>query len=83
MNKNLTTEQKNILFEEGTEAPGSSPLNSEKREGYYCCVVCGTKLFESTSKYESGSGWPSFFKYSSTSLLGNCLIILFFFWYEY
>ena len=62
MNKNLTTEQKNILFEEGTEAPGSSPLNSEKREGYYCCVVCGTKLFESTSKYESGSGWPSFFK---------------------
>ena len=62
MNKNLTTEQKNILFEEGTEAPGSSPLNSEKREGYYCCVGCGTKLFESTSKYESGSGWPSFFK---------------------
>ena len=59
---NLTEEQKNILHEEGTEAPGSSELNNEKREGSYCCVSCGTKLFESSSKYESGSGWPSFFK---------------------
>ena len=58
----LTSEQKNILFEEGTESPGSSPLNYEKREGYYHCVSCGTKLFESKTKYESGSGWPSFFE---------------------
>ena len=57
----LTTEQKHILFEEGTEPPGSSPLNYEKRSGDYHCVGCGTKLFESKSKYESGSGWPSFF----------------------
>ncbi len=61
-NPNLTTEQKIILFEEGTETPGSSELNREKREGSYHCVNCGIKLFESNTKYESGSGWPSFFK---------------------
>ena len=58
----LTEEQKNILFEEGTEPPGSSSLNYEKREGSYYCVGCGTKLFDSSTKYESGSGWPSFYK---------------------
>ena len=58
----LSKEQKHILHEEGTEAPGSSPLNYEKREGGYFCVSCGTKLFESKKKYESGSGWPSFFE---------------------
>ena len=58
---NLTAEQKFILHEEGTEQPGTSPLNNEKREGSYYCVGCGTKLFESNTKYESGSGWPSFF----------------------
>ena len=62
MVKQLTVEQKNILLREATEAPGSSPLNHEKREGAYICAACGTKLFESKSKYESGSGWPSFFK---------------------
>ena len=64
MNKkqNLTAEQKSILFEEATEPPGSSPLNNEKREGSYHCAGCGTKLFDSKTKYESGSGWPSFFK---------------------
>ena len=59
---NLTTEQKFILHEEGTEQPGTSPLNNEKRKGSYHCVVCGAKLFESNAKYESGSGWPSFFQ---------------------
>ena len=59
---NLTAEQKFILHEEGTEQPGTSPLNNEKREGSYYCVGCGTKLFESNTKYESGSGWPSFFQ---------------------
>ena len=58
----FSKKQKHILFEEGTEPPGTSPLNYEKREGNYCCVGCGTKLFESKSKYESGSGWPSFFE---------------------
>ena len=62
MVKQLTPEQKDILLKEGTEPPGSSPLNNEKREGEYLCAACGTKLFESKSKYESGSGWPSFFE---------------------
>ncbi len=52
-NSNLTAEQKFILHEEGTEQPGTSPLNNEKREGSYHCVGCGTKLFESNAKYES------------------------------
>ena len=62
MIKNLTSEQKHILLEEGTESSGTSPLNYEKREGDYYCVGCGTKLFESNKKYASGSGWPSFFE---------------------
>ena len=62
MVKQLTPEQKDILLKEGTEPPGSSPLNDEKREGNYLCAACGTKLFESKNKYESGSGWPSFFE---------------------
>ena len=62
MAKELTKKQKNILFEEATEPPGSSSLNYEKREGDYYCAGCETKLFESKSKYNSGSGWPSFFK---------------------
>tara|TARA_B100001146_G_scaffold106265_1_gene93969 strand:- start:54 stop:419 length:366 start_codon:yes stop_codon:yes gene_type:complete len=62
MIKNLTEEQKNILFKEETEKPDSSSLNHEKREGNYFCAGCGTKLFESSKKYESGSGWPSFFE---------------------
>ena len=49
------------MFEDGTEPPGTSELNNEKREGSYHCANCGVKLFESKSKYESGSGWPSFF----------------------
>ena len=60
--KKLTTEQKLVLFEEETEAPRSSELNNEKREGSFHCINCGVKLFESNTKYESGSGWPSFFK---------------------
>ena len=59
---NLSPEQNYVLRQEGTESPGSSPLNNEKREGSYHCVGCGTKLFDSLTKYESGSGWPSFYK---------------------
>ena len=62
MIRDLTSEQKRILLEEGTESPGTSPLNYEKREGDYHCIGCDTKLFESKKKYESGSGWPSFFE---------------------
>ena len=61
-NPNLTAEQKLVLFDEGTETPNSSELNNEKRKGSYHCANCGIKLFDSSAKYESGSGWPSFFK---------------------
>ena len=59
---NLTSEQIHVLRKEGTEPPGSSSLNSEKRDGDYFCIGCGTKLFNASMKYESGSGWPSFYK---------------------
>ena len=61
-NSNLSSEQKLVMFEDGTEPPGTSELNNEKREGSYHCANCGIKLFESKTKYESGSGWPSFFQ---------------------
>ena len=60
--KELDSEQYMILREEGTERAGSSELNSEKRNGAYYCAGCNTKLFDSTMKYDSGTGWPSFFK---------------------
>ncbi|MBA43367.1 MAG: peptide-methionine (R)-S-oxide reductase [Magnetococcales bacterium] len=50
-----------VLRCEGTEAPNSSPLNAEKRPGTYVCAGCGQPLFKSTTKYESGSGCPSFY----------------------
>ena len=50
------------MREEGTEMPGSSNLNDEKRKGFYHCVGCDQKLFSSDMKYDSGSGWPSFFE---------------------
>ena len=49
INKDLTAEQKLVLFEDGTEAPGTSELNNEKREGTYHCANCGIKLFESNN----------------------------------
>ena len=61
-NPNLNEEQTAVLFKEETEKPGSSNLNQEKRQGSYYCVNCNTKLFDSNKKYESGSGWPSFFE---------------------
>ena len=61
--KILTPEQFDILRKEGTERPFTSPLNNEKREGDYVCVGCNTKLFHSSMKYDSGTGWPSFFDY--------------------
>jgi len=60
INKNLTDEQKNILFNKGTERPFSSPLLNEKRKGFYHCANCGAKLFNSNSKFDSNTGWPSF-----------------------
>ena len=50
-----------VLFEEATEPPGSSPLNNEKPAGTFICAACNLPLFKSTQKYDSGTGWPSFF----------------------
>ena len=59
--KRLDKMQYNVLREEGTERPGSSPLNSEKRAGVFACAGCDLPLFTSDMKFESGTGWPSFF----------------------
>jgi len=58
----LTPQQYRVLREHGTEPPGSSALNHEKRDGTFACAGCGQPLFSADTKYESGSGWPSFFK---------------------
>ena len=48
------------MFNEATESPYSSPLNHEKRNGFFHCANCGAKLFSSEAKFDSGTGWPSF-----------------------
>jgi len=58
----LSKEQFRVTRESGTERAFTSPLNEEKREGMFSCVCCGAPLFDSSSKYDSGSGWPSFFQ---------------------
>ena len=60
INPILSKEQKNIMFNEGTERPFTSDLLKEKRKGFYHCANCGNKLFASTAKFDSGTGWPSF-----------------------
>jgi peptide-methionine (R)-S-oxide reductase len=56
----LTERQYTVLREHGTEYPGTSPLLAEHRDGTFACAGCGRALFTSSTKYESGSGWPSF-----------------------
>ena len=58
----LTPEQFHVLREHGTERAGTSPLNYEKRSGTFACAACGQPLFTSDTKFESGTGWPSFYK---------------------
>ncbi|WP_198377063.1 peptide-methionine (R)-S-oxide reductase MsrB [Neoroseomonas rubea] len=57
----LSPEAFRVLREHGTERPGTSPLNAEKRPGTFACAGCGAPLFDAAAKYESGTGWPSFF----------------------
>jgi peptide-methionine (R)-S-oxide reductase len=57
----LTPEQYKVTRQHGTERAGTSPLNNEKRAGTYMCVCCGEPLFSSSAKFDSGTGWPSFF----------------------
>ena len=58
--KTLTPEQFRVLRQHGTERAGTSPLNAEKRAGTFVCAGCGQPLFASDTKFDSGTGWPSF-----------------------
>jgi peptide-methionine (R)-S-oxide reductase len=58
----LSADQYAVLFKAATEPPGSSGLNQEKRAGTFVCTACHLPLFESSAKFESGTGWPSFFE---------------------
>jgi peptide-methionine (R)-S-oxide reductase len=60
--KQLTREQFYVLRKHGTEPAGTSPLNYEKRSGLFHCAACGQALFTADTKFESGTGWPSFFR---------------------
>lgn len=63
--RELTPEQYRVLRKHGTERAGTSPLNHEKRDGMFVCAGCGKALFRSDAKFESGTGWPSFFQPAS------------------
>lgn len=59
--KLLTPDQYEVLRQEGTERPFTSPLNREKHQGMFVCAACGLELFPSKFKFDSGTGWPSFY----------------------
>ena len=62
LKKRLTREEYHVLREKGTEPPFSGKYNNNKKKGVYYCKVCGNRLFESDKKFDSGTGWPSFFE---------------------
>jgi len=66
----LTAEQFRVLRKEGTERSGSSPLDNEKRAGVFHCAGCDHPLFSSEHKFDSGTGWPSFFQPINDNALG-------------
>ncbi len=59
--RELPSETFAVMRKHGTERAGTSPLNHEHRPGMYACAACGLPLFESSTKFDSGTGWPSFF----------------------
>jgi peptide-methionine (R)-S-oxide reductase len=67
----LTPEQYRVAREHGTERSGTSPLNTEKRDGMYVCVCCDAPLFPADTKFESGTGWPSFYQPVSESAVSE------------
>jgi peptide-methionine (R)-S-oxide reductase len=69
LRKKLTPEQYHILREKGTEAPFTGKLLHNKEAGAYICPVCGNVLFESGTKFDSGTGWPSFYEVASTGAI--------------
>ena len=66
--KILDAQQYQVLFEAGTERPWTSALNDEKRNGTYICAACFLPMFNSTTKFDSGTGWPSFFEAIETNV---------------
>ena len=59
--RNLSAEERRVLLNQGTEPPFCGGLLANKQPGTYCCRLCGLPLFKSTAKFESGTGWPSFY----------------------
>ena len=69
--KSLSPEAYRVLREHGTERACTSPLNDEKRTGMFTCAGCGKELFASDAKFESGTGWPSFYQPASGDAVGT------------
>jgi peptide-methionine (R)-S-oxide reductase len=69
--KQLTPEQYHVTRQHGTESPFTGPYLNEKRKGTYVCVSCGNPLFDSETKFDSGSGWPSFYAPISKEAVGE------------
>ncbi len=67
----LSPEAYRVLREHGTERAGTSPLNLEKRDGMFVCAGCGKELFASATKFESGTGWPSFYAPKDETAVGT------------
>ena len=67
----LTPEQYKVMRGHGTERACTSPLNAEKRQGVYHCAGCGRSLFDTSAKFESGTGWPSFYQPISPDAIGT------------
>ena len=67
----LTPEQFKVMRGHGTERACTSPLNAEKRPGTYVCAGCGQALFDTVAKFESGTGWPSFFQPATRDAVGT------------
>jgi len=69
--KQLSAEAYRVARKHGTEPAFTSPLNAEKRKGMFTCAGCGKELFASDAKFESGTGWPSFFKPADKDAIGT------------
>lgn len=67
--KKLSPEAYNVCFLKGTEPPGSGKYLHNKEKGMYVCAVCGQKLFSSDTKYDSGTGWPSFWDMADSNAI--------------
>lgn len=69
--KKLTVAEYRVLREEATERPFSSPLDKEKREGTFACAGCGNAVYSSKAKFDSGTGWPSFWQPADRGAVGT------------